>query len=93
MRSLSIWACKSTHYCNTWWFIRALCTNQLMNSYSCMHGLPLSTVKAASFEYCKSMTSSLLQALLNPFHMPNAPITSSNFQKKAQVVAKKYLHS
>ena len=32
-----------------------------------------------------------LQAILNPFYTPNTPITSSNFKRKASLIARKYL--
>ena len=32
-----------------------------------------------------------VQAELNPFYVPNTPITSSNFRRKAQQISRKYL--
>lgn len=32
----------------------------------------------------------LLQAILNPFYVPNTYIVSNNFRKKVQIVAKKH---
>ncbi|KAL5506850.1 hypothetical protein EMCRGX_G008600 [Ephydatia muelleri] len=37
------------------------------------------------------MYDAFVKALLNPFYVPNTPIASSNFRKKAQTIAKKYL--
>jgi len=41
--------------------------------------------------FFSEMYELFVKALLNPFYVPNTPVTSSNFRKKAQLVAKKNL--